>query len=323
MIIDKYKLFEKLSKAKSEEELKSLLESDQLNEGLFDSIKNIWNKIFGGGFKELDKLLSKYKVIVEEYWVEWTKITLEINKEQVLQNTSVYNSVERKKHELREERLDKQLKQLEESRNIQEESIGKQAKSIINGSEKSQAYWDAKSAILEEEMAKLAYENAKKASNVKTLDSVYKEIEDLASIAKEKDNAFKKEYGSYESPDYDPETFIQQDLARFQTSVLKLDAEEIKIISKYLNDELKKEVVSKKSISDELKKSVDALDKTDKDLEVKKKEIEDKFNPKIKESDDTIDDIEDKIDVLRKRLAKIEFSSARKPLDNAKKNKFR
>ena len=131
MIINNFKLFEKLSIGSIERREYEELLVDGVNEGVLNSIVNFFSRALGGSIDKLDKLIKKYKENEVEYWEEWADARGKFNKADALAKEAKSDPVERAKYEEQKERLKKLQAQIEIKRKDVSNSLNKQVSHII------------------------------------------------------------------------------------------------------------------------------------------------------------------------------------------------
>lgn len=320
MIIDKFKLFENLSIGAIERgEFKlTLNESEKLDEGVLSSVANFFSRMLGGGVSKIDKILRKYKDNELEYWLDWADARGRFSEADALSKEAKSDPVEKMKYEEQKERVKKLQVQVEEKRKNVNDALIRQANNVIKDSTRLKDYWEMKKAKIDEEVARESFDEVKKSSDNETIHNLFDtEIQRAAKIARQKDENFKKKYGSLSSG-----KFFDQDNANDELSVSGISIKDL--IAKPIAElQGKLKAVPSEKLDDILKyierESKKVKDQKEEDIKNIKNRVSDKVQ-QGKDIDDvtkkvkaTIDSLQSKIDYIDKLILASKGKTEDKP----------
>ena len=307
MIINNFKLFEKLSIGSIERgEYKELL-VDGVNEGILNSIVNFFSKALGGSIDKLDKLIRKYKDNEIEYWEEWADARGKFNKADALSKEAKTDPVEKAKYEEQKERLKKLQSQIEIKRKDVLDSLNRQVSHIIKDSTRLKDYYDLKKAKADEEVARDSFDAIKDSSKDEALKALFdKNIQSAVATARKRNEEFKSKYGDIAGGkffDVDDDNgdlsvsgikikdLLTKPLSELQDKFRAMNPNRLDDINKFLEKELKK---TKDKRDDDIKNVKNRIS----DKESLNKEIDD-ISKKVKSN---LENLQDKIDYIDKLM---------------------
>jgi hypothetical protein len=184
-------------------------EWNRVNESkISDKLKNWFSGAFGGAIHKLDSLLSEYKTSELRFVDEWDDIKTEIDSLSLERSQKRNDPADAKRIDRMIDRNQAIIPAATKAKEKKSEEVMLKAKNIIGDNKRLQSYWDTKKATVDSEISEEMYKRAKRLTDSSLADDLYSKYKKAVTRAKEKDEAFKAEYGDYSFgrvPSYTPE----------------------------------------------------------------------------------------------------------------------
>lgn len=283
-------------------------EWDAINEAsLFDKIKNWFSGNFGGSIEKIDSLLDEYRRAELRFVDEWEEIRKEIDKLE-LQRSQVKNDpAEIKKIDRLITRNQQVITSSSKVHEKKTDEIFSKVKEVVKTNSRIESYWETNKIRVDAEIAEEMYRRAKRLTDQSIADELYRDYKAAVLKSREKDQAFKDEYGNLigsvipESPkeykkDYDVkskgateatfELLSRMSLLDFDQEVKTLAKEDAKRLVSYLTKERNDRYVAldmeRDALNSQIEKSPD--DHETREFAAKKiKELREKYMSEIRD----------------------------------------
>lgn len=280
-----------------------------IDESLGEDFYNWLSKNFGGKIGKIEGILSDLVYGEKEYAKEWEKVQREISSMEDQIDTGEISAEEEKSFR-KEIRKKKAELEIADRRRVQKvRTLNDQAKKIIDGNPRVNKYWEIKKAEAELSVIENLYNISKTLPSRRIEDSFYREYTEAQDRLTRKRRGIEDLEGKIKSETTEtPETREKEKTSKEVAKTWKLVSmtisqfkSEVKEYSPEQRKEVKRALIDKKNLALNELRSLrrDKSKYLDRSISQReRKDVLNKYNPKIYEMGEIVDKIREKISYL-------------------------